>query len=138
MLNHNKRNNRIFEATKDIKAANLDFDVVVCSGLSGVLVAPQIAEALGKDIMIVRKGETSHGKPIEKDYDTLAHRYLIIDDFVETGETIDRIRRELSEFANYSKCVGVYFYTQIFEGAYYTFKEMNENENMWIGANVIS
>jgi len=87
-----KRDKVIGQALKVLKHRSNDYDVIVCRGYSGMTVAPILAWALKKPIFIVRKdGESTHSS--EKSFmGTLGDRYLMIDDFVGTGNTIRTIR----------------------------------------------
>lgn len=76
------------------RASKLKFDSIAYTGHSGALVAIPVAIALKKHLIIVRKPhEKSHGVAIEKDNN--AKRCLIVDDFIETGKTIRRIKKYL-------------------------------------------
>lgn len=67
------------------------FDAIAFTGMSGCLIGPPVAMALGKEVIMVRKPDTSthSGYEVEGDYN--AKRYIIIDDFRQTGETENRI-----------------------------------------------
>jgi len=110
-----KRDKVIGQALKVLKHRSNDYDVIVCRGYSGMTVAPILAWALKKPIFIVRKdGESTHSS--EKDYmGTLGDRYLMVDDFVCTGETIRKVREALTEAHSREdrepgQIVGLYLY----------------------------
>ena len=67
--------------------ANYEFDTIALRGMSGALMAPILSIILGKPFTMVRKeGEGSHSSlPIEGciSFQT----YVIVDDFVVSGET---------------------------------------------------
>ncbi len=66
-----------------------DFDTVVVTGASGLLVGPQLARAHGKNILLVRKpNDTSHSHHPLTGYQ--GRKLLLLDDFVSTGETVAR------------------------------------------------
>lgn len=95
---------------KAVKALqDLDIDTVVCRGFSGATVAPVVAHALGVKWALVRKkGESTHScRNIEGDIDG---KYVIIDDFISTGDTVNKIIEEVGDKA---KCVGVYLYDPV-------------------------
>ena len=87
-------------------------DVVVVSGKSGISMAFAVTMLIDFPLIVVRKpGESSHGNTIEgrNDFDS----YIILDDFVDTGATIDRIIHTINNKADSHgyvrpKCVGVY------------------------------
>lgn len=78
-----------------IKKKNLEeeFDAIAFSGMSGALYAIPVANALNKELLIVRKKEGHHsGMKMEGYYSTSNDaRYIIIDDFTDSGTTLVRI-----------------------------------------------
>jgi hypothetical protein len=101
-------------AEKTLK--DVDYDTMVCTGLSGTLVVPWLARALGKYFAIVRKGESNHsGFTIEG---TIADRWLFVDDFISSGNTRERVTQEIdtcskSNYAPFvTKYVGTYQYAR--------------------------
>jgi hypoxanthine phosphoribosyltransferase len=86
---------------KLILESGVKFDAIAYSGNSGALIVPTLAYVLNKDVILVRKeadlrncssrhrveGLISSGKkPIN---------YIIVDDFPETGRTIERIHNRI-------------------------------------------
>jgi hypothetical protein len=81
--------------------AGLDFDAIAFSGMSGALIAPVLALALNKTLIMVRKfGDDSHsveqrnGALVEGDFG--AHRYVIVDDLISSGRTARYIRDQIA------------------------------------------
>lgn len=67
------------------------FDSILVTGLSGTVPGSILAYRLNKNLVVVRKdSESSHGQSVEG---TLAGRHIIIDDFVSSGATINRLLR---------------------------------------------
>lgn len=100
-------------AVKSLK--DLQFKSIAFRGVSGALVAPAVAVRLKKGLILVRKGskDSQHST-----YRVEGHRligpqkYVIIDDFPSSGDTIRKIIKEISENLNQAaKCVGVYWYS---------------------------
>ncbi len=88
-----------------------DFDAIAICGLSGALVAPIVAERMGKTLIVVRKGETTHSSyPLEGD--RAARRYVILDDLIATGKTCARIMETIeSEIPHGTpECIGAFMY----------------------------
>jgi hypothetical protein len=84
------------------------------TGVSGTLVAPPLALALNKGMIVVRK-EGSHSKQKVEGLMGDGLRYLIVDDFMESGETVERIIYEIKQRFHAKKfeeptCVGIVMY----------------------------
>ena len=109
VLNHKNRNKIIIKAVCDLRKISDQFDSIVCCGVSGLMVVPQIAELLNKHIVVIRK-------PDEKCYSDFPmegvtpFRYIIVDDLVCSGSTIKHIKHTIYEDCPKSQCVGVYCY----------------------------
>lgn len=75
------------------------FDFVAVTGKSGMAVA-FAALAMGGDfpLVTIRKGESTHGQHIEGIAN--GSRYVVVDDLIDTGSTLDRIHEDLGEFAD--------------------------------------
>ena len=88
---------------------------VAVTGKSGIALAFATLMLLDFPLIVVRKrGENSHGAPIEGTPGSV-QRYLILDDFVASGDTVARIIGELEQYAEMRdelepKCVGVLQY----------------------------
>ncbi len=69
------------------------FDAIVVRGLSGMLIGPEIAARMDLPLIVCRKGESSHGNSdIEMSramyLSNPSLRYVILDDFICSGETV--------------------------------------------------
>ena len=53
LLNHKYRNKIIMQTYVDLRDKDLEFDAIACCGISGLMVVPQIAELLKKNILFV-------------------------------------------------------------------------------------
>ena len=112
------------------------FDSIVCTGVSGMLLAPIVAHLLNKNIVVVRN-EKSHVRThaiTQVESGTGIYgigRYVFVDDLIETGATLvrvaDTIQAEVDQCIadgdtstkyancelsplNYPKMVGLYLY----------------------------
>ena len=109
VLNHKVRNKIIIKAVCDLRKISDTFDSIACCGSSGLMVVPQIAELLNKNIILVRKKN-------DKCYSNFAiegvspFRYIIVDDLICSGGTVRHIKRTIREDVNRAKCVGLYCY----------------------------
>lgn len=86
------------------------FDTIAFRGYSGGLVAPAVAAYLGKDLIIVRKdNENCHTSHSVEGFKRI-QRYIIIDDFTETGATLEDIINKAQELNPKNRCAGAFFY----------------------------
>ena len=109
VLNHKNRNKIIIKAVCDLRKISDQFDSIVCCGVSGLMVVPQIAELLDKHIVVIRKqNEKCYSDfPMEG---VTPFRYIIVDDLVCSGSTIKHIKHTIYEDCPKAQCVGVYCY----------------------------
>ena len=109
VINHKNRNKIIIKAVCDLRKIKDSFDSIVCCGISGLLVAPQVAEILNKNLVIVRK-------PDEQCYSDFLiegaapYLYVILDDLICSGSTLKWIKNTLYEDCPKAKCFGAYYY----------------------------
>jgi adenine/guanine phosphoribosyltransferase-like PRPP-binding protein len=106
LLNNRNRRTAINRCVKKLK--DVDFDAIICTGTSGLLVAPTVAIQLKKTLIVRRKSAAGHHGYLTEGWDsyTSPPKYVIIDDFVESGNTINKL---LEKFG-VSQCVGIYLY----------------------------
>ena len=106
------------EASKTVKRLQkkLNFDAIAFRGTSGAAMAYPISVATGIPLICVRKvKERSHGRPVEGSHKFEVKSYLIVDDFIESGNTIDKIidaiNHEIPWFEGADvPCVGILLY----------------------------
>jgi hypothetical protein len=103
--NPEKLKQRIEYAVRALKGH--DFDSIAFSGMSGALIGPPVALAMDKTFLMVRKeGVDTHSYlTVEGDY--AAKKYVILDDFSETGRTALRIKYEIGNIMPNAKCIGM-------------------------------
>lgn len=93
--------------TKLIKDSGVQYDSIAFRGMSGALLCPILSLRLRKKMIMVRKGEKTHsGFKVEGV--TEGSRYIIVDDLIVTGRTIDAIISSLPE----SECVGIFLWQE--------------------------
>ena len=108
-------------AEKSIKRweRNNAFDTIAFTGISGAGVAFPLANRLFKGLICVRKELNSCHSKHKVEGQIGAKHYIIVDDFVETGNTIFTIVKEINlAYEKYCHprtfgppiCVGVYLY----------------------------
>jgi len=76
-----------------------EFDVIVVTGLSGTVPGAICAHLHGKQLVVVRKDDDiTHGVRTEgKKYFVPGTPYIILDDFIANGRTMDRLYTKLRE-----------------------------------------
>lgn len=108
VLNHKIRNKIIIKAVCDLRKITKEFDSIACCGVSGLMVVPQIAEILNKNILVVRKDEKRYS-----DFATegvAPFRYVVIDDLICSGKTVKHITNTIKEEYPRARALGVYCY----------------------------
>jgi hypothetical protein len=109
VLNHKVRNKIIIKAVCDLRKISDQFDSIACCGTSGLMVVPQVAELLNKNIVLIRKQN-------EKCYSNFAiegvkpFRYIILDDLICSGDTVRHIQRTIDDEYRRTECIGLYCY----------------------------
>ena len=112
MLNPARAKYTAKQVVKMIKARGLQFDAIACRGVSSLLISPIVAMRLNKSLIVVRKGEKTHSAyKVEGDHG--AKRYLIIDDFIDSGDTIREIAKDIFDVNKDAQCVGFIAYRRL-------------------------
>lgn len=99
---------KVSRVVQKLKHYTNEFDAIAFRGISGALIAPAVALSLGKDVIVVRKDESRHSTLRVEG--VRCERYIIVDDFVENGDTISAIRNRISVSDCKSRLVGVVLY----------------------------
>lgn len=112
---------------KMIKESGIEFDAIACRGLSSLLIAPIVAMRLNKTLLCIRKeGENSHSNNVVEG-DHAARRYLIIDDFIDSGATIKTITATLHGFNPSMRCAGFIAYKRLVPNGYTAWEDAKHN-----------
>lgn len=109
VLNHKYRNKVIINAYAKLAKVDFWYDAIACCGTSGMLVVPQIAELLKKNIIVARKiNDNCYSDFIIEGPST--KQYIIIDDLICSGKTVKHIMKAIKTETPRSKCMGIYSY----------------------------
>jgi len=108
LLSHKYRNKIIINSYSYLNKLDIYYDSIACCGTSGLMVVPQIAELLKKNIILVRKQIDGYSDFLVEG--SAANQYIIIDDLVCSGNTVKHIIKNIRRETPRSKCVGVYCY----------------------------
>ena len=108
----------------------VEYDTMIGIGLSGTLVVPLIARAMGKNFAIVRKpNDSNHRERAVEGY--VGESWIFVDDFVSSGATLERVKAEIKNLqagqpygwdAFETKYIGTYQYARgnfIADGGYF-------------------
>lgn len=86
------------------------FDAIAFTGTSGAALAYPLSLKLKLPLICVRKNDDNHfGYPIEGC--VTAEKYIIIDDFIADGDTMNRIMRAVKRKMPQAKPVAIFLYT---------------------------
>lgn len=109
------RNKTVKKCIDKLSKFSSEFDSIAVSGFSCALISPIVAYELNKSIILIRKsiddcvsGFVSEGIAPKK--------FIIIDDLVDSGKTIERIYKGVVEHCRRwrnntePQCVGLYLY----------------------------
>lgn len=116
-----------------IETYNSGYDAIAVSGNSGSIMAGILSINLDKPIIVVRKGESCHGEQVElpslnwdgTNFTEQPRRYIIVDDGISSGATIQRILSNIgTEVVRMNEvlpefdllCTGIFCYNQEFIG----------------------
>jgi adenine/guanine phosphoribosyltransferase-like PRPP-binding protein len=107
ILNHKHRQRMIKDAVEVLSKYN--FDGIACTGVSGLMLVPQLCEMLDKNIIVVRKIKETRYSPF--DYEGVPpKKYIIVDDLISSGNTVQRILELFKEEIPSAECIGYYSY----------------------------
>lgn len=100
-------------ATAKEDLADVEFDTLVGTGLSGAIVVPALALAMDKSFLLVRKDQDDSHHGGGRLVGRLGLRWVFVDDFVSTGRTRTRVMTKISAADTRSfrpRMVGQYLY----------------------------
>jgi adenine/guanine phosphoribosyltransferase-like PRPP-binding protein len=102
-----------YRELKRIESEGVRIDAIAFRGMSGCLFAAPLAARMRKPMIMVRKKCESCGEFQSHSYhlvegDRKATTYVIVDDFVATGNTTRAIKEAISAWSH-AKCVGVMY-----------------------------
>jgi len=117
-------------AKKQILSAGVDFDAIVCTGNSGVPLATLLSIRMKKQLTIVNPvGVKRHS-----DYDVEGlieseHDYIIVDDLIDTGATISRLKEKMAQRSKKSQHVLTYLYG---DECYFSEKLLSPDNSLFV------
>ena len=108
ILSHKYRNKIIMDSYCALRDKDIMYDSIACCGTSGLMVVPQIAELLKKNIIVVRKELNGYSDFMVEG--ARAIRYIIIDDLICSGTTAKHIIDNINEEMPKAECIGIWSY----------------------------
>lgn len=108
VLNHRARNKYLIQTLCDLRKLDVIFDSIACSGTSGLMIVPPLAELMEKNICVVRNTSDCYSEFMVEG--VAPYRYIIVDDLICSGNTVKRIINAIKEECPRAICVGVYCY----------------------------
>ncbi|WP_066904093.1 phosphoribosyltransferase [Mycolicibacterium houstonense] len=103
---------RLFERFQEAVPADLEYDTLVGTGLSGTIAVVDLARRLGKHYLVVRKAnDNTHS--VYSAEGRLGQRWLFVDDFIDTGRTLGRVYDKITDLTDgefEAELVGIYEY----------------------------
>lgn len=77
----------VSRSVRELKRHDENFDTIVVSGVSGLMIGPSVAMKMGKHLCVIRKREEkSHSS--RKWEGTVGDRFIFLDDFICVGDTM--------------------------------------------------
>lgn len=109
VLNHKSRNKIVVQAVCDLRKIENTFDSIIVTGISGLLVGPDVASILNKHLVVIRKSTEECYSPFIIE-GVIPHNYIILDDLICSGKTVNGILKTMKDECPRSRCSGVYSY----------------------------
>lgn len=78
----------------------MQFDTLVVTGISGVVMGGVLAHALGVNLLVVRKEDDRSTHSFSRIEGHLGERWAFLDDLIDTGSTRSRVVREVRALAD--------------------------------------
>jgi len=105
-----------------MKLRHTKYDAIAFRGVSGSAVAFPLAVAAGKGLLCVRKHGVSHSRLDIEGTLIGRERYIIVDDFINSGKTLMSIKESIEEvhkrnFQKIPECVAIVLYKEYSPGS---------------------
>lgn len=125
----------IEKSVRWLRKRSADFDAIAFCGVSGALIAPCLADALEKPLILVRKesdGNRHSDRIVEGDF---RRRYIIVDDFTASGTTVRHVidsiayvaEAKLLRFKPKPVAVFAYYYSMLLDQKSLKLDEAGDN-----------
>lgn len=110
-VDYTKLVNAAIRRTKEI-AVKVKFDAIAFTGTSGAAMAYPLSYKLKIPLICVRKDKSNYQNYSDYDIEGIinAKKYLIVDDFMSSGDTVRRIISKIKERMPIAKPIGILLY----------------------------
>jgi len=86
------------------------FDAIAFTGNSGAAMAYPLSYKLKVPLICIRKRPSDSHSSLKLEGCVSAKRYVIVDDFIESGSTMKKIQRVIKQELEDAKLVGIFLY----------------------------
>jgi orotate phosphoribosyltransferase-like protein len=107
LLEEGEREAYISAALKVLEKYHDKYDTMAFQGMSGAVIAPILARKLGKQLLLVRKSSDDTHSRLHLEGNHSCKKYIIVDDFIDTGATVERIQKKVYSELPKATCIGV-------------------------------
>lgn len=105
-LNPNMAKERYRRAKLALLKYKNQFDSIAFTGMSGAMIAVPIAHAMKKPLILVRKDKANCHSGRQVEGNIACKNYVIVDDLIASGETVERVQRKIFEWSPQAHCIG--------------------------------
>ena len=88
----------------------VDFNAIAVRGVSGILIGAPLASATKTDLIVIRKDDERCHSDSKAEGWGFNQKILIVDDFIETGDTVDQIYETITETCDSYSIAGILLY----------------------------
>lgn len=112
ITNADARARVIAEVARRLPTFFPDVQAIAFTGLSGALLAPSVADRLGLDLIAVRKATVNAHSANRIEAPLEPRRYVILDDFIQSGDTLRVMANVLHDKAPQHSCIGIFLWNE--------------------------
>lgn len=112
----------VTDAVEKLKASKLEFDTIVVTGISGLLIGPIVAYLMQKNLLVIRKSDDSSTHSSMPAEGVIGKKWLFLDDFISSGQTLTKVKEKVSQLSygahHETEFVGCYLYAHAYRKVY--------------------
>lgn len=125
VLDSESRQEEVARAAEMICKHFPEAEAIAFTGLSGALIAPELATRLGLRLLAVRKEETKHSDNMVEVARGIPEsvKYVVVDDLIDSGTTICRMHNAIQKSWPEAELLGAWLY---YDYALYTATQLKQ------------